>query len=162
MLPEYYEFQNSVKIISGKNAIENIPFELSNLEAKKPLVLTTNSMVKNGQLKIATDSMEKSNIEVGPVFKDIPQDSSVEIVNKISKLYREEGCDSIIAIGGGSVIDTAKGVNMLVSTDASDLKEHVGLEIVEGELKPFIVVPSTSGTGSEATLVALTSSSTVR
>ena len=155
MLPEYYEFMNSVKIISGKNAIENIPFELSNLSSKKPLILTTKSMVKYGQLKIATDSMEKSNIEIGSIFMDIPQDSSVEIVNEISKLYREKNCDSIIAMGGGSVIDTAKGVNILVSTDTHDLKEHMGLEILKGKLKPLIVIPSTSGTGSEATLVSV-------
>lgn len=155
MLPEYYEFMNSVKVISGRNAIENIPFELINLGASRPLILTTKSMTKNGQLKIATDSMEQANIEIGPIFMDIPQDSSVEVVNKISKLYRENDCDSIIAIGGGSVIDTAKGVNMLVSTDAADLKEHMGLEILGGKLKPFIVIPSTSGTGSEATLVSV-------
>lgn len=155
MLPEYYEFKNSVKVISGRNAIENISFELSNLGATTPLILTTKSMVKNGQLKIATDSMEKANIEIGTIFMDIPQDSSVEIVNQISKLYREKSCDSIIAIGGGSVIDTAKGVNILVSTDASDLREHMGLEILGGKLKPLIVIPSTSGTGSEATLVSV-------
>ena len=155
MLPEYYEFMNSVKIISGRNAIENIPFELSNLSSKKPLILTTKSMVKYGQLKIATDSMEKSNIEIGSIFMDIPQDSSIEIVNEISKLYREKNCDSIVAMGGGSVIDTAKGVNILVSTDTDDLKEHMGLEILSGKLKPLIVIPSTSGTGSEATLVSV-------
>lgn len=155
MLPEYYEFLNSVKIISGRNAIENIAFELNNLEASKPIILTTKSMIKNGQLKIATDSMERSNIEIGPIVKDIPQDSSVEIVNEISKLYRQEACDSIVAIGGGTVIDTAKGVNMLVSTEATDLKEHMGLEILGGKLKPLIVVPSTSGTGSETTLVSV-------
>lgn len=157
MIPKYYEFLNSVKIISGKSALENISFELSNLGASKPLILTTKSMIKNGQLKIITDSLEKANIEVGSIFKDIPQDSSVDIVNEISELYREKDCDSIVAIGGGSVIDTAKGVNILVSTGTYDLKEHMGLEIVGGKLKPFIVIPSTSGTGSEATLVSVIS-----
>lgn len=155
MLPEYYEFKNSVKIISGKNAIENIPFELRSLGARRPLILTTQPMIEFGQLKILTNALKKINIDVGAMFKDIPQDSSMEIVNEISELYREKSCDSIIAMGGGSVIDTAKGVNMLVSTNASDLKEHMGLEILEGKLKPLIVVPSTAGTGSEATLVSV-------
>lgn len=53
------------------------------------------------------------------------------------------------------MIDTAKGVNILVSTETDDLKEHMGLEIVGGKLRPFIVIPSTSGTGSEATLVSV-------
>ncbi|MCF6466214.1 iron-containing alcohol dehydrogenase [Clostridium sp. Cult2] len=160
MLPEYYEFKNSVKIISGKNALENIPFELSNLEANRPLILTTKSMIRNGQLNIVTNAMENANIEIGLIFKDIPQDSSVEMVNRISQLYKDNNCDSIVAMGGGSVIDTAKGVNMLVSTNATDLKEYMGLEILGGKLKPFIVVPSTSGTGSEATLVSVIADTT--
>lgn len=150
MIPEYYEFMNSVKIISGKYALENIAFELINLEGKRPLILTTNSMVKYGQLKIITDSLENARIQIGTIFKDIPQDSSIEIVNQIGRLYKKNNCDSIIAIGGGSIIDTAKGVNILVSTDTDDLKEHMGLEIIRGKLKPLIVIPSTSGTGSEA------------
>lgn len=155
MLPDYYEFKNSVKIISGKNALENLPFELDNLRAKRLLILTDKSMIDHGQLKIITDLLDKAKIEYPVVFKDIPQDSSVEVVNNISGLYRENSCDSILALGGGSVIDTAKGVNMMVSTDVSDLKEHMGLEILGGRLKPFIVIPSTSGTGSEATLVSV-------
>ena len=157
MLPEYYEFKNSVKIISGKNAIENIAFELNNLGSKKPLILTAKPLEDNGQLKIAIDSMKRSNIEAGPIFMDIPQDSSLEVVNKLGKLYIENNCDGIIAMGGGSVIDTAKGVNILVSTNTDDLKEHMGLEILSGKLKPLIVIPSTSGTGSEATLVSVIS-----
>lgn len=155
MLPEYYEFKNSVKIISGRNAIENIPFELNNLGSSKPLILTAKPMEKHGQLKIAIDSMEKSNIEIGSVFMDIPQDSSVDVVNELSKLYREKNCDGIVAMGGGSVIDTAKGVNILVSTGTDDLKEHMGLEILGGKLKPLILIPSTAGSGSEATLVSV-------
>ncbi len=129
MLPEYYEFKNSVKLLSGKNALENIAFELRDLEASRPLIITTKSMIKYGQLKIITDALKQYNIETGSIFKDIPQDSSVATVNEIAQVYRENNCDSIVAVGGGSVIDTAKGVNMLVSTDTKDLKEHMGLEI---------------------------------
>lgn len=157
MIPNYYEFMNSVKIISGEGALENIAFELMNLNASNPLILTTNSMIKNGQTKIIIKALESANIEIGLLYKDIPQDSSVEVVNKISNLYRENKCDSIVAVGGGSVIDTAKGVNILVSTNSKDLNNHMGLEIVKGDLKPLIVIPSTAGTGSEATLVSVIS-----
>ena len=157
MIPKYYEFMNSVKIISGEGALENISFELMNLNASNPLILTTNSMIKNGQIKIIIKALESANIEIGLLYKDIPQDSSVEVVNKISDLYRENKCDSIVAVGGGSVIDTAKGVNIVVSTNSKDLNNHMGLEIVKGDLKPLIVIPSTAGTGSEATLVSVIS-----
>ena len=146
---------NSVKIISGEGALENIAFELINLKASKPLILTTNSMIKHGQIDIITKALKDAKIDVGLVFKDIPQDSSVDVVNKISKLYRENNCDSIVAVGGGSIIDTAKGVNILVSTDSTDLIDQMGLEIVGGSLNPLIVIPTTSGIGSEATLVSV-------
>ncbi len=155
MLPSYYEFQNSVKIISGRNAIENIAFELNNLNSKKPIILTDKVLVKHGQVQILLDGLNAQNINFGPVFTDIPQDSSVNVVNEIAGLYRREKCDSIIAMGGGSVIDTAKGVNVVMSKDVDNLLDYMGLEIINGKLKPFIVIPSTSGTGSEATLVAV-------
>lgn len=157
MIPKYYEFLNSVKIISGEKALENISFEVCNLNASRPLILTTNSMIKNNQLQIILDALESSNIEIGSIYKDIPQDSSIDIVNEISEVYRKNNCDIIIAMGGGSIIDTAKGVNILVSTDTYDLNEHMGLEIIKGTLKPFIAIPTTSGTGSEATLVSVIS-----
>lgn len=122
----FQRFKNSVKLLSGKNALENIAFELRDLEASRPLIITTKSMIKYGQLKIITDALKQYNIETGSIFKDIPQDSSVATVNEIAQVYRENNCDSIVAVGGGSVIDTAKGVNMLVSTDTKDLKEHMG------------------------------------
>lgn len=155
MLPTYYEFQSSVKIISGRNAIENVAFELNNLNSKKPIILTDKILVKHGQVQILLDGLTAQNINFGPVFTDIPQDSSVNVVNEIAELYRQENCDSIIAMGGGSVIDTAKGVNVVVSKDVDNLLDYMGLEIINGKLKPFIVIPSTSGTGSEATLVAV-------
>lgn len=155
MIPSYYEFHNAVKVISGKKALENIPFELKNLGGKKPLILTTKSLLRNGQVQIVVDSFYGFDIEPGPICKDIPPDSSVEIVNEIGKLYRETNCDSIIAMGGGSVLDTAKGVNILVSKDSKDIMEFMGLEVIEGKLRPLIAVPSTSGTGSESTLVAV-------
>jgi alcohol dehydrogenase len=155
MIPSYYEFKNSVKILSGKNALENIPFELKNLEVNRPIILTDEVLIKYGQVKILEDALEEGNIEVPLVYSKIPADSSVKVVNEIAKEYREKGCDSIIAIGGGSVIDTAKGVNILVSKGSSDIMEYMGLEVITGKMNPFIVVPSTAGTGSEVTLVAV-------
>lgn len=155
MIPSYYEFKNSVKILSGKNALENIPFELKNLEVSRPIILTDEILIKFGQVKIVADALEEGNIEVPLVYSKIPADSSVKVVNEIAKQYKERGCDSIIAIGGGSVIDTAKGVNILVSKGTNDIMEYMGLEVITGKMKPFIVVPSTAGTGSEVTLVAV-------
>lgn len=155
MIPSYYEFLNSVKIISGKNALENIPFELKNLGAKKPIILTNDFLVKIGLVNHVLKAFQETEITLGALYEDIPPDSSIDIVNEIAKIYREEKCDSIIAIGGGSVIDTAKGLNIVITEETDDLLNLMGAEILTKKQQPFIVVPTTAGTGSEATLVAV-------
>lgn len=155
-LPDYYEFQHAAKILSGRFALENIPLELRNLGAGKPLVLSDKVLEKIGSLGIVTDALLTGNMEIGGTYTDIPADSSVEIVNEIAEKYRAFGCDSILAVGGGSVIDTAKGVRMLLSTGERDMMTLMGCEnIPQGVKVPFIAVPTTSGTGSESTLVAV-------
>lgn len=155
MIPTYYEFQNSTKIISGNRALENIPFELRNLKAERPMVLTDKFLNKIGIVNHVLDALKDSDVVIGDLYDDIPPDSGIKVINEIAKVYREQQCDSIIAVGGGSVIDTAKGVNILITEECDDLKEFMGLENLTGRQQPFIAVPTTSGTGSEATLVAV-------
>ncbi|HRS98353.1 MAG TPA: iron-containing alcohol dehydrogenase, partial [Smithella sp.] len=64
-------------------------------------------------------------------------------------------CDSIIAVGGGSAIDTAKGVNIVITENTDDLLKFMGNYRLNKPMKPFVVIPTTSGTGSEVTMVAV-------
>ncbi len=155
MIPKYYEFLNSVKILSGKKALENIPFELKNLQAKRPIILTDKTLSKIGLIDIVLNALRGSDIIIGTIYDEVPPDSSISIVNEIAAIYRKQSCDSIIAIGGGSVIDTAKGLNILITEDTDDLMNVMGAEVLTKKQQPFIVIPTTAGTGSEATLVAV-------
>ena len=156
MMPKYYEFQNSTKILSGENALENISKELINYNAKNVLIVSDNTLFKLGMVQKVVDAMYGSAIRVNAIYKDVLPDSSVDIIKDIIKLYKESNCDSILAIGGGSVIDTCKGVRMVLSQGKDNILELEGSEIINyGKHIPFIVVPTTSGTGSETTLVAV-------
>lgn len=157
MIPDYYEFQNATKILSGKLAINNIPAELKSLNAQSPLLISDEILNKIGTVKKVKDAINTDNkIKVKAEYTQVPPDSDLEVVNKIAKIYKEQKCDSIVAVGGGSVIDTAKGVRMLLSQNKEDINELMGNEILNyGKHVPFIVVPTTSGTGSEVTLVAV-------
>lgn len=156
MIPDYYEFQNSAKILSGNFALENIPHELQSLGAKKPLILTDNTLKKIGTLQTLLDAINVEGLEVGEVFSDIPTDSSIDTITEVIKVYTSQNCDSLIALGGGSVIDTAKGVRMTLSQEKDDIMELAGCELISyGKHIPFVVIPTTSGTGSESTLVAV-------
>ena len=152
----YFEFQNAVKLLCGELALERIPNELQHLNAKRPLVLSDAVLAKIGTMAQVTSAMAAEGVAPAATFTDIPVDSSLAVVNQIAAFYREQNCDSIVAIGGGSVIDTAKGVRLVLSQDTDDIFSISGLEnVTNGKHIPFIVVPTTAGTGSECTGVAV-------
>ena len=152
----FYEFQNSTKIVSGKNSIANIPAELGFFNSKRPLLISDALLNKIGTVEKILKSLKDGNIEIGYTYTEVPQDSDLDVINKLCKIYKENNCDSIVAVGGGSVIDTAKGVRMLISQNVQDINALMGNEILKyGIHVPFIVIPTTAGTGSEVTLVAV-------
>ncbi len=156
MIPDYYEFQHSTKLLSGKFSLENIPAELHMLGARCPMVLSDQVLAQIGTLKTVCDAVQEDGISIGAIYHEIPADSSSAVVNEIAELYRRFGCDSLVAVGGGSVLDTAKGVRMLLSQQVDDIMELLGCEILSrGRHIPFVAIPTTSGTGSESTLVAV-------
>lgn len=155
MVP-YFEFQNAVKLLCGELSLERISIELEHLGASCPLVLSDAVLSKIGTLEQVTEAMQSEGITAGATFTDIPVDSSLAVVNRIAAYFREQGCDSIVAVGGGSVIDTAKGVRLVLSQDTDDILAISGVEnLTRGKHIPFVVVPTTAGTGSECTGVAV-------
>ncbi|WP_323752595.1 iron-containing alcohol dehydrogenase [Marinobacter sp.] len=157
MTNKYYEFFCPVKVIAGKAALEHIPFELTSLAAKRPMIITDKGVRAAGLLDPVIAACEESGLDIVSIYDDVPPDSSKTVVSTIAKVYRKEKCDSIIAIGGGSAIDTGKAVNILVSEGGDDIAEYSGAGILKHPLKPFFVVPTTAGTGSEVTAVAVIS-----
>ncbi|MAR91177.1 MAG: alcohol dehydrogenase [Pseudomonadales bacterium] len=155
MTKSYYEFFCPVKIVAGHAALEHIPYELSTLAASRPMIITDKGVRAAGLLEHVQGAFAEGDMEVVEIFDDVPPDSSTTVVETIAELYRERGCDSLIAVGGGSVIDTSKGVNILVSENASRLADFSGVGVLKKPLKPFFVIPTTAGTGSEVTLVAV-------
>ncbi len=154
ILPSYYEFCCRVKTVSGYRALEEIPALLAGMKAKKPMIITDKGVVAAGLIGIVKKAMG-AKVKIGAIFDNVPVDSEYTVVNEAAKVYRSKGCDCIIAVGGGSPIDTAKGVNVLVSEGGDDLLRYAGAHNIKRKLKPFIVVPTTSGTGSEMTSAAV-------
>ena len=153
-IPEYFEFYSPVKILSGVNALDNLPGEIKFLKTSKPLLITDKGVIKAGIFKHVEDVLREHNIDF-IVFDNVPPDSDLNVVKQIAKIYTENNRDIIVAVGGGSVIDTAKGVNILVSLQIEDLKEVMSANVIREPLRPLIVIPTTAGTGSEATCVAV-------
>ena len=155
MSRSYFEFFNPVKIVSGHEALEHMPYELAGLGVKKPLIITDNGVVQAGLTAPVKQAMEVGGVELAGIYSDVPPDSSTHTVTAITQHYRKNGADGIIAIGGGSVIDTAKAVNILVSKGGDNLLAYCGAGSLTKPLKPLFILPTTAGTGSEVTKVAI-------
>lgn len=150
----FYEYASPVRVVSGMQALDRLPELLAQLGAARPLVVTDKGVRAAGLVDLLTGVLG-DRVAVGGVADEVPPDSSVAAVREVARQYREAGCDAILAVGGGSVLDTSKGVNILVTEGSDDLMAFSGAGALKRRLKPLIAVPTTSGTGSETTLVAV-------
>ena len=155
MQPKYYEFFCPVKILSGRKALANLSHELTQLGAKNPLIVTDKGVAGVKLLEKVEAALNEGDMPVGGVYDNVPPDSGNRVVNEVARFYQDNGCDSIIAVGGGSVIDTAKGVNVVISEGSDDLLKFQGVDRIKATMQPFVVIPTTAGTGSEATAAAV-------
>ncbi|MGL4249737.1 MAG: iron-containing alcohol dehydrogenase [Aeromonas sp.] len=161
-MSRYYDFFCPVKLLAGEQALEQLASELTSLGAQRPLLLTDKGVNGTGLATLLTNVLAEGGLPVAAIWDEIPADSSTAVVERIAKRYRELDCDSLVALGGGSVIDTAKAVNILASLTPQEMKErggqlldYSGAGCLTRPLKPLAVVPTTAGTGSEVTLVAV-------
>jgi alcohol dehydrogenase len=111
--------------MSGHEALEKIPAVLAGLGAGRPFIVTDRGVAGAGLLDLVTNAV-RGGVEIGAVNDEVPPDSDVKVVNRLAGLFRASGCDCIVAIGGGSVMDTAKGVNILVSENSDNLLAFCG------------------------------------
>jgi len=155
MIPEYYEFICPVKVLSGKKALANLSFEMEQLGAKRAMIVSDPGVAGAGLVKKVLEAFGESDCEAGVVYDQTPPDSGSKVVNEVAKQFLDNKCDCFIAVGGGSSIDTAKCANMIVVTGTSDLMQFQGVDRLDRPLKPFIVIPTTAGTGSEVTAAAV-------
>ena len=149
-----FEFHCPTKIVAGVHALDKIPDELASQHVAHPLVMTDPGLAKLGVSAKLTRVLDAAGVPYD-VYDQVPADSSMDVVNEVAHLYSARGCDGFVAIGGGSVIDTTKGAAASLSCEGADFATLQGSEILHADLPPIIAVPTTAGTGSEVTLVAV-------
>lgn len=150
----YFEFVNKTKVCAGKNALSQLEYECQQYHMKHPLILTDDVLYQLKYVDIVTKHLSLDY----SLFTHIPVDSSIHTIEDITNYYLKEKCDGLIALGGGSVLDTAKGVYLMLSQECESIEDILGFEDLKlGKDVPFFAIPTTSGTGSEATCVAVVS-----
>lgn len=155
-LKEYFEFHDRTKVIFGAGTLEQAGREAARLGGTRALVVTDGIIRGLGFADAAAKSLTDAGVEVTRIFDEVPQDSGVEMIQSLYEELKEQGgADVTVAVGGGSVLDTAKLVNLLLSEGGDLMKDHQGAYLQARPLKPLIAAPTTAGTGSEVTFAAV-------
>ena len=147
------EFYAPGKIIFGPGGLSQVGAEAKRLGSKVLIVLGKSAMKKSGALDRLTHLLIENNLEY-VIYENVPSDPTVEIIDNGTSLARKENCNLVIALGGGSVLDTGKAISAMVTNEGSvaDYQEIEGKgRKFQHKTLPFIAIPTTSGTGSEAT-----------
>ena len=145
-----FEFTLPTKIIFGPGCVKQLAEEIAAIGGKKPLIITDPGIRGAGIDRIVTDLLEEAGIEYG-LFDGVeanPKDVNAEAA---AREARACGADFLIAVGGGSPIDCAKAVGVLLAHDAEFIKPYEGKTAATLPNPPLITIPTTSGTGSEIT-----------
>lgn len=149
-----FNFMSPTRIIYGEGTVGACSAEiLAELGGQKPLIISDSILVKTGVLASLLDCLAENKKEA-VIFEDVPSDSDVECVRNATSAGREASCDSVIAIGGGSVMDTAKVANIGLSLPGDPL-DFEGVNNLPERLLPLLAIPTTAGTGSEVSAVAM-------
>ena len=119
------------------------------------LLVTDSGLVKSGHVELVSKALERSGISV-TVFDEVIENPTTDCVEKARQVAAKAGVDSILGLGGGSSMDTAKGANFLL-TNGGRMQDYWGVGKAEKEMLPLIVIPTTAGTGSECQSFALIS-----
>ena len=136
----------------GKGAIQNIVPELTNRGFKKAFVVTDPDLVKFGVTKKVTSLLDEENFPY-VVFDDIQANPTIQNVLDGVASFKEASGDVIIAIGGGSSIDTAKAIGIIITNpEFSDVRSLEGVAPTKNPCTPIIAVPTTAGTAAEVTI----------
>ena len=136
----------------GKGAIGEIATEVKRRGFKKCFVCTDPDLIKFNVTKKVTDILEIANIRY-EVFSDIKANPTIGNVQSGVAAYKKSECDSIIAVGGGSAIDTAKAIGIIIANpEFSDVVSLEGVAPTKNKCVPIIAVPTTAGTAAEVTI----------
>ncbi|MBC7252750.1 MAG: iron-containing alcohol dehydrogenase [Actinobacteria bacterium] len=140
-------YKNYTRIIFGINSVKDVGAEVDHLKCSRAFIVTDKGVEAAGLVEKVQKAL--GNRFVG-IYDECPQDSGYHIANQAAEIAREAGADCLVSVGGGSVIDTAKGMAILLK-EGGRLEDYSGFQLLTRPQTPHIAIPTTAGTGSEVT-----------
>jgi alcohol dehydrogenase class IV len=160
---EFWQHSVPTRVIAGRDLLESTGFEFQKEGAHRVFLVTDKVIRETGLVEKVEAGVTDGGLEVAGVFDDVPQDSSTHVVDRCAAAAKEAGADSFLAVGGGSVMDTAK-LACAIFTHGGTAREQEGFFLMPREdegmgrpldIAPLACIPTTAGTGSEVSMAAV-------
>jgi alcohol dehydrogenase class IV len=160
---DFAQHVGQTRVVSGRGLLEGIGFEFMKEGAGRVFVVTDQVIRGTGLIDKVEAGVTDGGLELAGVFDDVPQDSATDVVERCAEEAKAAGADSFLAVGGGSVMDTAKAA-AVIFTHGGTVHDYEGLYVLPREndgmgaplpLAPLACVPTTAGTGSEVSMAAV-------
>ena len=154
MLGPFY-FQLTTQIVYGQHSAGRIGEIAAKLGMKKAQIVTDEGVASSGVLDQILAPLKDASVDT-TIFDQVEPNPTVQTVDTAAERYLREGCDGVIAVGGGSPLDVGKSVGVL-ATNPGSASDYLGMDKVKNPCAPVIAVPTTAGTAAEITDVAVLS-----
>jgi len=138
------------RLVHGPGAVASLADECRALGITKPMLVTDPGVAAAG---LVDRVLPHLNGVV--VFDEVRPNPDIELVDRAAGVYRENGCDGLVGLGGGSSLDTAKSIGVVARHGGSIADYEWGRDPIEERIPPLVAIPTTAGTGSEVTLWAV-------
>jgi len=149
-----FSYNCPTNVVAGHGALSSIYKAVADLGCRRALILTDPGVRQAGLAELAKNAL--ADFCVG-IYDNIPSDPDLETVDAATAMARELKADCIVSVGGGSVIDTAKGVCVTLK-NGGKANDHLNMLVLTEPQTPHIAIPTTAGTGSEVTSIAVLTS----
>ena len=147
-------FNYPSKVIFGEGKAKELPDRILELGAKRPALITGPTMPKTQAFSQIKSLLEAAGIEPF-LFNGVEPEPPIELLQEASDLIKKERCDALIGLGGGSTMDFAKVLGVLTGLEDVTLDQIVGINKIPRKGLPVILMPTTAGSGSEVSPVAI-------
>ena len=141
-------FYSPTKMVLGQNTVQGVGEEARKMGGRKAIVVTDRGIVFTGYAKIVEDALRAAQVQVG-IFDKVEPEPPTRIVGECTSAIRDGQYDIVIGLGGGSPLDIAKGAAIMM-TNPGTIADYAGIDKVQKPGLPTILIPTTAGTGSEA------------
>lgn len=142
-----FDFHLTTKLLFGVGELQKLGDEIKKLAAKKALLVTDSQLAQTEVFQKVCQQLKQSGIDYVQ-YTEVEPNPTVQMMDRGSDVFRSEGCEVVVGVGGGSSMDTAKGIGVVVANGGS-IRDYCGAFKVKKPSVPVIAIPTTTGTGSE-------------